>query len=88
MTYATLAKPETVSMEEQILFLEEDIEIARSKDQSPPPGMYAHLGYLYVQVGNLDKAVGAFETEKALFPESEAFIDRMLDKLINPEPVS
>ena len=88
MTYAALAKPETVSVDEQIIFLEEDIEIGRSKDLPAPPGMYAHLGYLYLQTGNVDKAVAAFETEKTLFPESEAFINRLLDKLINPEPVS
>lgn len=88
MTYATLAKSDEISFEEQTIFLEEDIEIGRSKDLLPPPGMYAHLAYLYLQMGNVDSAVGAFEREKELYPESEKFVDRMLNQLINPKPSS
>jgi hypothetical protein len=88
LTYATLAKPHEISFGEQTILLEEDIEIGRSKDLLPPPGLYAHLAYLYLQAGDVDSAVGAFQREKELYPESEVFVDQMLNKLINPVPLS
>jgi hypothetical protein len=45
------------------------------------PGFHAHLGYLYFQTGKLDQARQEFETEKAEFPESAVFMDRLLSNL-------
>lgn len=84
LSYSALTKPETVSAEEQIAALEEDLEIAKSKNKTTPPGVNAYLAYLYLKIGNVDYAVAAFEREKTLFPESEVFIDRLLEKLISP----
>lgn len=82
LSYSALT--ETVSAEEQIAVLEEDLEIAKSENQATPPGVNAYLGYLYLKIGNVNYAVTAFEKEKTLFPESEVFIDRLLEKLISP----
>ena len=46
-----------------------------------PPGWHAHLGYLYYHAGKLDQARQEFETEKATFPESTVFMNRLLAKL-------
>jgi hypothetical protein len=79
--YASYAKPGQVPPEKQIETLEKDYQIARSKNQPVPPGWHAHLGALYYQVGKLDQTRQEFETEKATFPESAVFMDRLLARL-------
>jgi hypothetical protein len=79
--YSAYAKPGQVLPERQIEKLEEDYQKARSANQSVPPGWHAHLGALYYQVGKLDQAKQEFETEKATFPESSIFMDRLLARL-------
>jgi hypothetical protein len=54
---------------------------ARSENRPVPPGFHAHLGYLYFQLGKLDQAQQELETEKAQFPESAVFMDRLLSNL-------
>lgn len=81
LIYASYAAPGKVSPELQIEKLEEDYQKARAVNKPVPPGFHAHLGYLYFQVGKLDQARQELETEKAQFPESAVFIDRLLDNL-------
>lgn len=76
--YAMYSAPGKVSPQEQLAKLEADVEKARAANRSLPPGHHAHLGYLYFQAGQLDKAVAAFETEKLLFPESRPYMDRLI----------
>jgi hypothetical protein len=79
--YAMYAAPGSVPPERQIELLEQDYQKARSKNQPVPPGFHAHLGYLYYAIGRADQARQEFETEKANFPESAVFMDRMLARL-------
>lgn len=79
--YAMYSAPGKSSPEEQISKLEADGETARAKSRTPPPGHYAHLGYLYFQTGKLDQAVASFETEKVLFPESRPYMDRLIGRV-------
>jgi hypothetical protein len=81
VVYATYAKPGAVPPERQIELLEQDYQKARSENKPVPPGFHAHLGYLYYQLGRLEEARREFETEKARFPESVVFIDRLLARL-------
>ena len=81
VVYATYAKPGAVPPERQIELLEQDYQKARSENKAVPPGFHAHLGYLYYQIGKLDEARRSFETEKAAFPESAVFMDRLLSNL-------
>ncbi|MCG8528041.1 MAG: DUF4810 domain-containing protein [Opitutales bacterium] len=85
LNYGSFTKPDEIPIEKQIDLLELDIEKAKSKDLSVPPGNYAQLGYLYLELGNLEEAVGAFETEMSLFPESQVFIKRLLDSITSVE---
>ena len=64
----------------QIQQLTDDIQIAREKGQRTPPGVHAHLGYMYSLQGNTAQAKTAFLQEKALYPESADFIDGMLKR--------
>lgn len=81
VVYATYAKPGAMPPERQIELLEQDYQKARSENKPVPPGFHAHLGYLYYQIGRLDEARREFETEKAWFPESVPFMDRLLASL-------
>lgn len=63
---------------QQIAALEASLQEARSRAQTPAPGFHAHLGMLYAQVGKADQVRQQFETEKALFPESAAYMDFLL----------
>jgi len=45
------------------------------------PGLYANLGYLYLKAGQNKKAIENFEKEKALYPESSKFMDRIIQKI-------
>ena len=67
--------------EQQIIDLEKDIEITASKGATPPPGLYAHLGLLYLTTGKADRAAQAWSKEKALFPESAHFMDYLLNNM-------
>lgn len=70
--------------EPQIARLEEQRQKTAAEAKAVPPGLNAHLGLLYSQVGNADAAQQCFATEKALFPESATFMDRLLAKFKNP----
>jgi hypothetical protein len=67
----------------QVEKLEEDYQKARAEDRRMPPGFHAHLGYLYFRLGKFDQAWQELETEKAEFPESAVFINRLLTNLKN-----
>ncbi len=71
-------------IEKEIGQLEQDYQETRSSNERVPPGWHAHLGYLYYQVGKVDQARQEFATEKASFPESAVFMDRLLNNLGKP----
>jgi hypothetical protein len=81
LIYASYAAPGKVSPEMQIEKLEQDYQKARAENRRMGPGFHAHMGYLYFQIGKLDQARQEFETEKAEFPESAVFMDRLLANL-------
>ena len=81
LIYRSYAAPGAVSPEMQVEMLEADYQKARSENKPVPPGFHAQLGYLYFQLGKLDQAQQELETEKARFPESAVFIDRLLANL-------
>lgn len=79
--YLSYNAPDKATAEKQIHILEEDLEKARSADKALPPGFLAHLGVLYLQTGQTDKALNAFEGEKLKFPESTKLMDRFIEKM-------
>jgi hypothetical protein len=79
--YAMYSDTGKVSIEEQLNSLERDYQIARAADRPVPPGYHAHVGYLYFQLGKTDQAMQSFETEKALFPESSIYMDRLIARI-------
>lgn len=69
------------SSQEELKKMEKDREKALSKELSLPPGWHTHLAYLYYHSGDLGRARRELETEKERFPESELFINRLLERL-------
>ena len=59
---------------EQIEALEKSIQKAYEKGRKVPPGLYSHLGLLYLNAGNGARARENFEKEAQAFPESKPFL--------------
>ncbi|WP_346287787.1 DUF4810 domain-containing protein [Zoogloea sp.] len=70
----------SASPDEQIAKLEGGLEEARASGRNVPPGYLAHLGILHAQLEHPDQMLKYFEAEKALYPESAAYIDFLLRK--------
>jgi hypothetical protein len=81
LIYVSYAAPEKIPAETQVATLEQDYQQARATNKRMPPGWHAHLGYLYYQLGKPDEARRELQTEKAEFPESTVFMDRLLANL-------
>ncbi len=81
LIYASYAEPGSVPAQAQVETMEKDFQEARASNRRMPPGWHAHLGYLYYQLGKLDQAQQELQTEKAQFPESTVFMDRLLSNL-------
>lgn len=64
--------------EEQVTALERDLEKIKAKNGAVPPGYHAQLGLLYSSLGKDDQMIQQFRTEKALFPESAAYMDFLM----------
>ncbi len=60
---------------EQISHLENLIQISIQKGYKVAPGLYAHLGLLYLNNGNLGAANANFDKEVQNFPESREYIN-------------
>lgn len=68
----------------QIQALEADLQQTQARGERVPPGVHAHLGLLYGQVGQDDRMAQGLRQEKTLFPESTGFMDRLLARLKGP----
>jgi len=60
-------------------------EAGKSQSGRVPPGMFANLGYLYLQDGNSQRAISLFEKEKETYPESSQFMERIIAKVEHAE---
>ncbi len=72
---------EGVSPDQQIKEIEAHAEKARGANAQLPPGLRAHLGMLYLSVGNPGRAFELLNAEKAAFPESTTYMDNLLKRL-------
>jgi len=72
---------EGISPDQQIQEIEAHAAKARAANAQLPPGLRAHLGMLYLSVGNLGRAVELWNAEKVAFPESTVYMDQLLRRL-------
>ena len=52
LVYAMYAEPGNADPPEQIDLLREDVAVAQAKGGAVPPGVHAHLGYMYLLEGD------------------------------------
>lgn len=81
LVYVSYADPGKITPESEAQMLEQDIRDAGGANKPVPPGVHAHLGNVYFQLGKLDLAQREFETEKQLYPESAVLMNRMIAAL-------
>ena len=74
----TYIKPGSADPQTQIEKLEADIQKTEALGKKSPPGIHAHLGFLYAIQGKDSQSKAAFMEERSLYPESRIFIDGML----------
>lgn len=79
--YQMYVKPGEATPAEQVHQLTQDIEKAQANDKQVAPGLHAQLGYMAYLGGKPGMAAEQFEAERALYPESESFMDRLLSTL-------
>jgi len=65
---------------EQITVLEAQLQRNDAARLASPPGLHGHLALLYSKVGNDAGARQHLEAERALFPESAAYVDFLLKR--------
>ena len=74
---------------EQISRLENLVQNSTQRGYKVAPGLYAHLGLLYLNNGNLGAANANFDKEVQNFPESKEFINFIKDsKNLTPKKQS
>ena len=73
-------KPGAADTTTQIEKLTADIEKASATGKRVPPGIYAHLGFLYAMEGKDSQSKAAFKQEQTLYPESIPLIEGMLKR--------
>ena len=73
-------KPGSADPATQIAKLKEDIGQASTAGKLVPPGLHAHLGYMYFLQGDTHSAMLEFATEKKLFPEAATFVDGLMNR--------
>ena len=68
----------------QIAGMEKQSQKAASENLPLPPGFRAHLGKLYYDAGDANRAATLWAEEKAAFPESAPYMDSLLKRLGAP----
>ncbi|MFK4059593.1 DUF4810 domain-containing protein [Brevundimonas sp. NPDC046655] len=76
--YAYTQNPESRSVYKTSL--EQAIELGQKRN-AVAPGLHAELGYLYLEEGERAAALQHFQQERALFPESARFMDRVINQI-------
>ena len=69
---------------DQIQALETQSRKANAAHAALPPGFRAHLGMLYLDAGDADRARALWQDEKAAFPEAAPYMDQLLKRLDGP----
>jgi hypothetical protein len=66
-------------------YLLETIGAAEQQNLRVPPGAYADYGFLLFKRGDTKGAIAYFEKEKLLFPESSAFMNKLIERIKQKE---
>lgn len=83
-TYLMYSHPGKAAPSAQISKFEAEIEKSKGRNLAVPPGLYAHLGLMYLQENQFAKASEYFQLERQVYPESTVIMDRLLKKTNTP----
>jgi len=75
--FAYSKDPSDKNLDKHVAELEEIIEKSQELDLKVPPGVHAELGYIDARRGNDSTAMGHYEAEMSLYPESRLFLERL-----------
>jgi hypothetical protein len=78
--YATKKEPTEENFLKLLQSLEDVITQSQQRGLKVPPGIHAHLGYLYLLEKKTEQATASFNEEKRLYPEATVFMERMIEK--------
>jgi hypothetical protein len=67
------------------VYLLETITAAEQQNLRVPPGAYADYGFLLFKRGDRNGAIAYFEKERRLFPESSAFMTKLIERIKQKE---
>lgn len=70
--------PNKMLPERQVSLITRDIEKAENTQKPVAPGLYAHLGLAFAELGDMASAHLAFEEEMRLYPESRVLLEGMI----------
>jgi len=79
IVYSSFSNPGKQSPEEQIELLLKDLDQTQQNKLKVHPGLYAQLGYLHAQRGDVQNAQKYFDLERNAFPESEKLMQRFIN---------
>lgn len=80
LVHDSYVKPGSADPQMQIEKINTDIQKSEALGKKIAPGIYAHLGFLYAMQGKESRSREAFMEERALYPESDIFIDGMMSR--------
>ncbi len=69
--------PSDQNLDKHVAELESIVEESKERDLKVPPGVHAELGYIDARRGNDSTALGHYEVEMKLYPESRIFLERL-----------
>lgn len=75
--YKYTKDPNETTLAGHVEELEDIIATSDEKGLKVPPGIYAELGYIKARQGNDAIAMGYYEKEMSLYPESRLFLERL-----------
>jgi len=67
------------------VYLFETISAAEQQNLRVPPGAYADYGFVLFKRGDREGAISYFEKEKRMFPESSAFMTKLIERVQQKE---
>ena len=69
--------PTDKNLDQHVAELEDIVEKSKELELKVPPGVHAELGYIDARRGNGELAMGHYELEMSLYPESRLFLERL-----------
>ncbi|SEA50876.1 DUF4810 domain-containing protein [Nitrosospira multiformis] len=67
------------------VYLFETISAAEQQNLRVPPGAYADYGFVLFKRGDREGAISYFEKERRMFPESSAFMTKLIERVQQKE---